>query len=450
MRFLLDRFSEARDRVAFVDDGHSVTYGQVAGRVADYSALLELSGVRRGDVVVAVADYSPEMFCFILALALNGNVLAPLTRDSVVERESVLEISEAAWFVEFAPALDDIRFEPTGREVTSELTRRLTDSGRPGLLLFSSGSTGKPKGILHDFERVASKFAEPRKPVVAITFLMLDHFGGINTLLAITSSLGTVVTVRDRSVASICRTIAEHRVELLPTTPSFLNMLVRSGAHQQFDLSSLRTISYGTEVMPEPTLERLGAIFPGVKLQQTYGLSELGVLRSKSRDDGSLWVRIGGEGFQTRVVDGILWIKSDYAMLGYLNAPSPFDDDGWFCTEDRVEVDGDWMRILGRVTDLMNVGGQKVYPAEVEDVILSLPGIEDVAVYTEDNALLGKMIVAAVVPTEAGEPLGALKKRIRSGCAARLAPFKVPSKVVLAEESLYSARQKKVRRAKAA
>jgi acyl-CoA synthetase (AMP-forming)/AMP-acid ligase II len=450
MQFLLDRFSDARSAVAFVDDGRSVTYGEVIDRVGAYSALLERSGVRRGDVVVTVADYSPEMFCFILALALNGNVLAPLTRESVVERESVMEIAEAGWFVEFAPAIDEIRFEATGRSVTSSLTRQLTDAGRPGLLLFSSGSTGKPKGILHDFERVASKFVQPRKAVTAITFLMLDHFGGINTLLAITSSLGTVVTVRDRSVASICRTISEHGVELLPTTPSFLNMLVRSGAHSQFDLSSLRTITYGTEVMPEPTLERLGSIFPGVKLQQTYGLSELGVLRSKSRDDGSLWVRIGGEGFETRVVDGILWIKSDYAMLGYLNAPSPFDSEGWFCTEDRVEVDGDWMRILGRVTDLMNIGGQKVYPAEVEDVILSLPGIEDVAVYTEDNALLGKMIVAAVVPTEAGEPVSALKKRIRLGCAARLAPFKVPSKVVLASESLYSARLKKVRRAKAA
>jgi acyl-CoA synthetase (AMP-forming)/AMP-acid ligase II len=450
MQFLLDRFSSARDTVAFVDDGRSVTYGEVVDRVGDYSALLSRRGVRRGDVVVAVADYSPEMFCFILALALNGNVLAPLTHDSVVELQPVLEISEAQWVVTFTSAIEGIGFEATGQVVTNGLTRRLTDSGRAGLLLFSSGSTGKPKGILHDFERVASKFAEPRKAVTAITFLMLDHFGGINTLLAITSSLGTVVTVRDRSVASICRTISEHGVELLPTTPSFLNMLVRSGAHSSFDLGSLRTITYGTEVMPEPTLQRLRAIFPGVKLQQTYGLSELGVLRSKSRDDGSLWVRIGGEGFETRVIDGILWIKSDFAMLGYLNAPSPFDSEGWFCTEDRVEVDGDWMRILGRVTDLMNIGGQKVYPAEVEDAILALPGIEDVAVYTEDNALLGKMIVASVAPTDPNEPVSSLKKRIRLGCAERLAPFKVPSKVVLASESLYSARLKKVRRAKAA
>src|SRR3954451_22745591 len=450
MDFLLERFSEAPDRVAFIDDDRAFTYGELTGAVARSRELIERRGIRGGDVVVTAGDSSPEMFAFMLALVRNGNVLAPLTRESVVEKDVVMEIAEAGWFVDFAPAVEDIRVEATGRRPRNDLTRSLTDSGRPGLLLFSSGSTGKPKGILHDFERVASKFAEPRKAVVAITFLMLDHFGGINTLLAITSSLGTVVTVRDRSVASICRTIAEHRVELLPTTPSFLNMLVRSGAHSQFDLGSLCTITYGTEVMPEPTLERLRAIFPGVKLQQTYGLSELGVLRSKSRDDGSLWVRIGGEGFETRVVDGILWIKSDYAMLGYLNAASPFDEDGWFCTEDRVEVDGEWMRILGRVTDLMNIGGQKVYPAEVEDVILGLDNVEDVAVFTEENALLGNIVVARVTTTDEAESLGALKKRIRLGCASRLAPFKVPSKVVLASGSLYSARLKKVRRAKAA
>lgn len=445
MRFLLERFAEAPDRVAFIHDGRGVTYGEVLDTVDRCSALLADRGVGRGDIVVTVGDYSPEMFCFLLALALNGNVAAPLTRESVVEREVIMEVAEAGWFVDFSHDLSDVAFERIGREPQAPLLRDLSARGAPGLLLFSSGSTGKPKGILHDFERVARKFEQPRKPVVAITFLMLDHFGGINTLLAITSSLGTVVTVRERSTEAICRTIEEHRVELLPTTPSFLNMLVRSGAHQRFDLSSLKTITYGTEVMPEATLERLQAIFPGVKLQQTYGLSELGVLRSQSRDDGSLWVRIGGQGFETKVVDGILWIRSDFAMLGYLNAPSPFDAEGWFNTQDRVEVDGDYFRILGRVTDLMNIAGQKVYPAEVEDVIIGLDNVEDVAVFAEENPLLGHIVVARVTTTEP-EPVGALKKRIRQACGARLAPFKVPSKVVLAEDSLYSARLKKVRR----
>ena len=206
----------------------------------------------------------------------------------------------------------------------------------------------------------------------------------------------------------------------------------------------MKRITYGTEVMPQATLDRLRQCFPGVLLQQTYGLSELGVLRSKSRPDGSLWVRIGGEGFQTKVMDDILWIKSAYAMVGYLNAPSPFDAEGWFNTQDKVEVDGEWFRILGRVTDLINVAGQKVYPAEVEDVILGLDNIDDVAVYGEKHAILGQIVVAKVV-TRTPESVASLKQRIRKACLQRLATYKVPSKVVLAEDGIYSPRLKKLR-----
>ena len=191
---------------------------------------------------------------------------------------------------------------------------------------------------------------------------------------------------------------------------------------------------------------RVRAAFPDAQLLQTYGLSEVGVLRSQSRPDGSLWVRLGGPGFQTKVVDDILWIKSDFAMEGYLNAPSEFDAEGWFNTRDKVEVDGDYFRILGRATDIINVGGQKVYPAEVEDFLLQLDNIVDVAVYGEPSPLLGQLVVAKV-QLERPESADQLKKRIRQACAGHLTPFKIPGKVVIATEPLYSARQKKLRTA---
>lgn len=93
--------------------------------------------------------------------------------------------------------------------------------------------------------------------------------------------------------------------------------------YKKFDLSSLQTVTYGTEVMPESTLKRFHALYPNIKLQQTYGLSEVGILRSKSKSSDSLWVKVGGEGFETRIVDGLLEIKAKSAMLGYLNAPVP-------------------------------------------------------------------------------------------------------------------------------
>ena len=444
MQFLFDRFASASNEIAFIDDGRKFLYGDILKQVQVYDRFIEKSGIKPGEIVMAVADYSPEMYCFILSLMKNGNILAPLTRESVVEQSVLVEISECQWFLEFSTELEKIKLVRYERKADNELLLKLIQSGEPGLLLFSSGSTGAPKAILHDFNLVLEKFRVPRNKLVAITFLMLDHFGGINTLLHITSNLGTVVTVKTRSVQIVCEAIQKYQVELLPTTPSFLNMLVSTDVAKHFDLSSLKLITYGTEVMPQATLDRLKDVFPKVKLQQTYGLSELGVLRSQSRPDGSLWVRIGGEGFQTKVVDGILWIKSNFAMLGYLNAPSPFDADGWFNTQDRVEVDGEYFRILGRVTDLMNIGGQKVYPAEIEDAIIEMDNVEDVAVYAEKNNLLGNIIVAEIV-LKSPEGLAELKSRVRRFCTQKLTAFKVPSKVVIADKNIYSARMKKVR-----
>jgi len=369
----------------------------------------------------------------------------PLTRESVVELSSALSISGSDWIFEFVSGATQPTLSRHTVEADNPMMRDFIAGGSPRLVFFSSGSTGQPKGILHDLERVASKFIKNRSPVVAIPFLMFDHFGGFNTILAITSSLGTVVSVAERSVARICGAIQQYRVSLLPTTPSFLNLLMAARAHEAYDLASLRRITYGTEVMPQATLDRLSRALPGVVLQQTYGLSEVGVLSSKSRDDGSLWMRIGGEGFQTKVVDGILWIKSEYSMVGYLNAPSNFDAEGWFNTQDKVEVDGEHFRILGRVTDLINIGGQKVYPAEIEEVIMTVPNIVDVAVFAESNALLGQIIVARVALAEP-ETVDSLKSRIRVACKASLAAYKVPSKVLIATDPIYTHRHKKNRR----
>lgn len=450
MDWLLQRFEQAEPgRKAFVHRGRATGYAEVVRQVADCRARLRTQGVRAGQTVTVLADYSPAVFCMILALALERCIVVPMTRGSVIEEAEALAISGCDHRIEFAA--DGERYDLSAHAVAAavagarEMLETFRAGGKAGLVLFSSGSTGKPKGMLHDLERVAEKFLKPRDAVVAIPFLMLDHFGGINTLLAITSSLGTVVTAENRNVAAICQAIAEHGVTLLPTTPSFLTLLAASDLSTRYDLSSLQRITYGTETMPQATLDRIRARFPGVELQQTYGLSEVGVLRSQSRPDGSLWVRIGGAGFETQVRDGILWIRSDYRMVGYLNAPSGFDAEGWFNTQDRVEVDGEWFRILGRVTDLINVGGQKVYPAEVEDVILALDHIDDVVVVGEKHALLGQIVVARVRLAH-DEPLDALRARVRRACRDKLAAFKVPAKVELLAQDLYSPRFKKLRR----
>ena len=104
-------------------------------------------------------------------------------------------------------------------------------------------------------------------------------------------------------------------------------------------------------------------------------------------------------GFEHKIVDGMLWLRSSRAMLGYLNAPSPFDADGWFNTQDLVERDGEYIRILGRKSELINVGGEKVHPTEVENVLLQIDNVKDVTVRGVPNAVTGEL---ASVTTRAG------------------------------------------------
>jgi acyl-CoA synthetase (AMP-forming)/AMP-acid ligase II len=157
-------------------------------------------------------------------------------------------------------------------------------------------------------------------------------------------------------------------------------------------------------------------------------------------------VKLGGEGFETRVTDdGLLEIKARSAMLGYLNAPSPFTDDGWFITGDRVEVDGEYFRVLGRVSEMINVGGNKVDPAEVEDALLQLDGVVDAVVFSEPHELLGQVVAARIRIEESDDP-AAFRSRMRVELGKRLARYKVPQRVYLTTEAVHGQRFKRMRR----
>ena len=131
-------------------------------------------------------------------------------------------------------------------------------------------------------------------------------------------------------------------------------------------------------------------------------------------------------------------------MLGYLNAASPFTDDGWFITGDEVLQKGDYIKILGRKSEIINVGGDKVYPQEIESVIQNMDNIVDVTVYGEKNPIIGE-IVCAKVRLKNNEDDKDFTLRLRKYCKERLQSFKVPVKVKIVVEELYSERYKKIR-----
>lgn len=443
LSWLLDQFDEFGDTTAIVWQEQSVTYADLGRRYAEQLARVEADGPPELAVVALEADFDPDAVAMLLVLIDRGAVVVPLTSTVETAKPRFREIAQVEWRVEVGPA--GTVTTPTGTKATHPLLVKLREEAHPGLVLFSSGSTGEPKAALHDFVPLLDKFRVRRRAWRTMAFLLFDHIGGINTLFHTLSNGGTVVVTADRSPEAVSRLIAEHQVQLLPTSPTFLNLLLVSEAYRKYDLSCLELVTYGTEVMPEATLRRIHEALPQAQLQQTYGLSELGILRSKSRSSESLWVKLGGEGYETRVVDGLLEIKARSAMLGYLNAPSPFTDDGWFRTGDRVEVEGDELRILGRVSEVINVGGQKVDPVEVEDSILRVEGVVDAVVFKEDNNLLGS-IVAARIRIAEGEDAGAFRRRLRAELAESLPTYKIPQKLYVTTDPLHSDRFKRLRR----
>ncbi|CAB3765838.1 long-chain fatty acid--CoA ligase [Paraburkholderia humisilvae] len=466
MGWITERFEQFGTRQAAVgqtgsqhagDEAASgVTYAELAARIARWRAALDRWGIVPGERVGLVADYHIDAVALLMALIEAGCIVAPLSEDDRTLFDERLTTTSATRMIAVA-ASGPIAPETTRCVTLSApgephpLLAPLVEAGRAGFVIFTSGSTGKGKAVLLDFERITRKYRDRvRHAFRTLLFLKLDHIGGINTLFAVLLNGGTIVTCASRNARDICACIAAHAVELLPTTPSFLTMLLMSRVYLEHDLSSLRTITYGTEVMPASTLASLHQVFPDVTLKQTYGLSELGILSTRSKDSSSPWLKLGGAGFEVQVRDGVLWIRSEQAMLGYLNAPSPFDADGWYDTGDRVETDGEYYRILGRDSEVINVAGEKVFPAEIESFLLTLDNVRDVIVRRKRSPVVGQMIWAEFV-LERDEDPAEFRRRITSQCVAQLSPYKVPGHITIAErDSLVGSRFKKIRKEAAA
>ena len=441
--WFFERMAGWGDELALVWQDRQASYRTLLETTAAWTERFRASGVGPGSVVAIEGSFSPQACGAFLALAKLAGIAVPLTPLMRAHRAKFLEIAEVSLLVEI-DADDAFVVTPLPAVAQNPLLLRLRDAGHPGLVIFSSGSTGAPKAILHDLASVLEKFKKVRQKKTTLTFLLFDHIGGIDTMLNTFGSGGCVVTVPERTPEAVGRAIEQQRVHTLPTSPTFLNLFLISGVWEKRDLSSLKVIAYGTEPMPASTLQRLHEVFPEVSLVQTYGMSELGVLRSRSRDSGSLWIKFTGDEFKTKIVDGILWVKADTAMLGYLNAPALFDADGWLNTQDAVETDGEYLRILGRASDLINVGGQKVYPAELENLLLQLDNVEEVAVFGKPHPMMGQ-IVAARFTLKEPEPLDLFKRRMNAFCRERIAKFQIPVFVELAEKDQFGVRFKKLR-----
>lgn len=415
----------------------------ILNRAAKQKKTLLESGVGPGGLCAFTGDYSVETIAIFLAIASLCAVAVPFTAGTTAEQDALAAEAGVEFWID--PTTGAVRRTETVKSERHPLLAALVESGHPGLIVFTSGSTGKPKAILHDMDRVASKFLTRRPGWRMVMFLLMDHFGGFNTLMSVLAYDGVGVCPAERTPRAVCKAVQEGRANLLPTTPTFLGMLIASGLWKEYDLSSIRLVTYGAEPMPPATLKRMREILPNAEFKQTYGLSELGVLRSASPDPGSLWLKVGGEGFETRIIQGLLHIRSASNMLGYLNAPSPIDEEGWMNTGDLVEEREGLIRFLGRRSEIINVGGQKVLPTEIEDVLLEAEGIVGAVVRGVAHPLLGQAVVAQIALTH-DEDSKELAERLRAYCRARLQKYKIPMRFeIVALDSISTPRAKKNR-----
>lgn len=441
----LRRLAEFGEKSAFVDRGAPRNFRELCEATAALRKRVRelLDGA---DVVSIEADYGLLSVAALLALHAERKIAVPIATRVPEEIASRLDACPVQGRIRVDG--DQAQIErASGSAGGHRLFDDLKSKGRSGLVLFSSGSTGVPKAMVHDLDRLVDQFhGRSEKDLTFIAMLLFDHIGGVNTLLNSLTTGACLVLPESRQPERIAELVEKHRIRVLPTTPTFLNLLLLSGVHRERDLSSLRMVTYGTEKMPPALLEKLHQAFPRVRFMQTFGTSETGIAKTSSKSSSSTLMKIDDENLQYKIVDGELFLKSATQVLGYLNQPMDnFTEDGWFRTGDRaVETEDGYVQILGRINKLINVGGEKVFPEEVENALLEVSGVDDATVYGEPNPIMGQMVCAKIVSTP-GVDQADLKARIKAHCRERLERYKIPARIAFVDKLDVSARLKKAR-----
>ncbi|NBD38399.1 MAG: AMP-binding protein [Verrucomicrobia bacterium] len=370
-----------------------------------------------------------------------GQLWARVEAMGADERERPLEacrIIDLRW--EMEPLARLLACFTAGRDLSLcgpvEAATRASFRGRgfgPLLLLRSGGTTGTPRTVVHAQRRFLADYRpRPGEPRRELILYAPDHVAGLDAFMRGLSRGVTLVRPESATPAAIAEALEAHRVEVLPATPSFLQFLLLSGELAGRDLSTVRHIPHGAEPMPASVRAAVKAWFPKARLHHRFGLTETGVLPVEADPEQPEVLRLpdhDDHGYAWRVVDGELWVRSPRRMLGTLEDGLLDTDDLWYRTGDRAEkVPGGGVRVLGRESAQINVGGEKVQPEEVEAWLLEVDGIRDVEVRAAPHSLTGQTVVARVVLEEGANAVD-LRSRVRKAARTAARPLvQIPAK----------------------
>lgn len=481
------------DDTALISRGRPTSYGELRRQVASLRGVLAENHVERGDRVAILCGNSRYFVLAYLATLGVGGVAVPLniiSPASEIQRE-LDEVQPRVVFVEPAAmtawnsidktSLTELRavIATEGHDIAGALT--LSESlmhapvpitnmsaNESAAFIFTSGTAGSPKAamlshqnLLSNLEQLAHENVLHSSDVV-FGVLPLFHIFGLNVVLGYTLFAGaSVVLVQRFDPTTALETFNERGVTVVPGAPQIWSALAQMPDEEASVLGSLRLALTGAAKMPELVTHQLRERF-GLVVHEGYGLTESSPVVTTSVNGQHKIGSIGKplHGVSLRLVDehgddseqgdaGEIWVKGSNVFVGYYNDNEATDRvltaDGWLRTGDLAVMDdeGD-LFLVDRLKDLIIVSGFNVYPAEVEQVLLTHPAIEQAAVVGVSHPHSGEAVRAYVVLRK-GVHLD--EEAIIEHCQKQLARYKCPSKVLIVQSLPTGSTGKVLRRA---
>jgi long-chain acyl-CoA synthetase len=459
------------DHPAIVIDEHALSYRELLHRVRHAAAGFSRAGIGRGDRVGLFLPNAPEFAVVYHALMHLGAVAVSINVMSKPDEvRHIVNDSRAAALVTTAELLGNVppREEiPSVATVFADATAPGTvplaslmegspldappvdlDRDAPAAILYTSGTTGRSKGAVLSHGNVVSNVEATRRIVgmqpgdVMICFLPLFHCFGQNFIMNATLYSGATLVLRRRFVPDDALGACErHGVSMLFGVPTAYIALL---AHPRSS-EALRTVRYffsAAAILPTH-VERAWHAKTGKHIHEGYGLTETSPFASYNHERAWKAGSIGApiEGVRMRVVDeqdrpleagevGEICIQGPNVMLGYFQREEDTRKaivDGWFHTGDigYRDAEGDYF-IVDRVKDMINVGGFKVWPREVEEILFAHPSVRESAVLGVPDDYSGEAVKAFIVVKEGTRVTG---EEIAAHCRGRLSAYKVPKHV---------------------
>ena len=418
---VLARHAQSRaDALCVTRGAEQAAYGEVHARAAQLAD--DWRRLPHQRICVAVAP-GPAMIAALAATdALGRAAFLGDPNWSEDERERIADAYRLDAIVEGAGATLRAREAgPDGPPAGSSVT------------LFTSGTTGVPKAVQHTWGSLSRtvRIRPGLEDARWFTGYPLHLFAGTQVLCQALWSGASLHLSPSQETGDIADTIVDHAAEYATGTPSYWRRLIMAEGSRLRD-ARVRQVTLGGETVDQAILDALARVFPDARLLHIYATSELG--RVLSVDDGragfpaSYLDRNPEPGVALRVVDGQLEVRSRNRMRRYDPlSPTQASADDWFPTGDLVEIDGDRVRFVGRTTDIINVGGVKVSPLDVEAVLRSVDEVADCRVYGVASSLAGRLVACDLVPAPdvSGE---AAKKAAAAACTDRLSSAQRPRK----------------------